>query len=400
MFRFGLGVVAVGLLVSMKGFGQAPRAVKPVFEWAEVPTTAPDRLGTSVLQWDPGEKTLTVIEYRQAKVFQTTRIQTDLPRWPIIDWIRHHRVIMVVQRSAEFPRQIWVTRLSMDQQPFFQWQIEHEHSVRWAMVNPLCRRLISLDDEGMLRLWHLGLDPYDAYPPQQQVAELLREDEYKKHKLSRYEPHWSPLGNFYVLPNLGGGLRLIEEQDGSVAAPFATKRGEPYYRYDKPYLRGVLFSRHEKRMAVWRHPEVGIPAPGGDLVIWDNWNLREPREVRLDPMFLGDFDFHRDERRLLVASRDKMVVWDTEENKWAGEWQAEHAEIVRCHPHRDWVVVYDINGGLTLYDIKTTKVVATFADAGGLGKRLEFSDDGRLLWLWHGREAPFSLKAWALPSGD
>ncbi len=399
MLRFGLCFAAVGLLVSL--LGQAPRPVKPVFEWAEVPTTAPDRLGTSVLQWDPGDKTLTVIEYRQAKVFQTTRVQTDLPRWPVIDWICRRRVIMVVQRSAEFPRQIWVTRIPLDDpRNYHQWQIEHQHSVRWAVINPLCRRMITLDDEGMLRLWHLGLDPYDERPPQQQIAKLLREDEYKKHKLSRYEPHWSPLGNFYVLPTFGGGLQLIEEQDGSLAAPFATKRGEPYYRYDQPYLRGVLFSRHERRMAVWRFPEVGIPAPGGDLVIWDNWSLREPREVRLDPMNLGGFDFHRDERHLLVAFRDQMVVWDTEDNKWVREWTAEHAKLVRAHPDRAWVVVYDLNGGLTLYDVETTEVVASFAAAGDLGKRLEFSDDGRLLWMWHGREAPLSLKAWVVPFGD
>lgn len=378
-----------------------PQMIKPVYEWGEVPTTAVDRLGAGVLQWQAGDQKLSVIEYRQGKVHQTTEMQTDLPRWPIIDWLLHRRLVMVVQRSAEFPRQIWVTRFSMDHpSDFFQWRIEHEHSVRWAVLNPLRRRLLTLDDEGMLRLWHVGLDPYDDHPPQQQIAVLLREDLYQKHKLSRYVPQWSPLGDFYVLPSFGGGLRLIEEQDGSVAARFGTQYGEPYYRYDQPFLRDVLFSRREKRMAVWRFPEPGIPAPGGDLVIWDNWDLREPREVRLDPMVLGGLDFHRDERHLVVGYRDQIVVWDTVEERRVREWTPGPARLVRCHPHRAWVAFYGHEGELRLYNLENGAVIADFDKAGGAGKRMEFSEDGRLLWLWHGDQAPYSLKAWRVPSGD
>ncbi|CAM2011484.1 WD40 repeat domain-containing protein [Acanthopleuribacter pedis] len=390
-----LGLFAA--VIQSAWMGSAP-VQEPRYSWRQAPPALERRLSQGVLQWQVEDKTLIFTAFDKSRAVEKARLETDLPAWPVVDWMRHGQNLFVVQQNAAAPGEISLARLNLSKPgSLFQWRLSHPEPVMRATLNHHRRRLLTLDEKGAVRLWRVELDPYQERPTMSQKAVLLKEHHFNVQKGAAFVPSWSPLGNFYTMPRHGGGLLLYDGQDGVVLGDFGGVPRDAVYRGDNPPIQALAFSQREERIAVLRYSAPGVQSPASDLVVWDNWGLNQGRLMRVDADRIRAMDFDRMEDQLVLASGDRLMVWDAVANQVRKEWPAGVVDLLRCHPRRSWIAAKNRAGELTLYEMNTGQTLATFAGADAHGTRLEFSYDGRLLLLLGRTQSEPFIQAWVVP---
>ena len=383
------------VLLVMTGRLEAAEAQLPTKILDLVPPALTGRMNEQLIRWEHTNATLVLMRFEGVKVEELAKAEVDLPLMPIWDWVWVRDQLFVVQPHVDSTQRLVVSLLNTnDLKLEHRWELDHDQPIERAALNRHRRRLLCVGSDGRMYLWQVEKDPYDQEPQLLQEAKSLLAGTLPVTPSANF-PRWSPLGNQVVCRGAGGGLQLLDGQDGVIMGRFGTLNDDPVFRDELLQLKPFAFSQREKRMAVFRHSET--EPQNADLVVWDNWGLKFG--TRLPERFtqVSAMAFDRMGDLLVVASSGQISVWHVAQEKKLRQWSCPEVELIQAHPWKSWIAVKTRNEEIVLFDLERGLELARFKGAKGSISQLGFNYDGRLVFA-HGNvaESPI-LTLWQLP---